>query len=63
MKLADVAQVLGRGADFTVCDDPDVLAAAIDRGVPIEDIRRKSAIGKDLDIIGAALAADVAREG
>lgn len=63
VKLADVAQVLGRGADFTVCDDPDVLAAAIDRGVPIEEIRRKSAIGKDLDIIGAALAADVAREG
>jgi len=58
VKLGDVEQALGRKVDFTVTDEPEVLAAAIERGVPIDEIRRKSAIGKDLDVISAALAAD-----
>jgi len=63
VKLGDVAQVLGRGADFTVSDDPELMSTAIDRGVPISEIRRKSAIGKDLDLIAAAISADQARRG
>ncbi|MCW3797180.1 hypothetical protein OMW55_05075 [Sphingomonas sp. BN140010] len=62
IKLADVEQALGRAVDFTVTDDPEVLAAAIERGVPLDEIRRKSAIGKDLDTISAALAADFGLE-
>jgi len=62
IKLADVEQALGRAVDFTVADDPEVLAAAIERGVTIDEIKRKSAIGKDLDSISAALAADFGLE-
>ncbi|WP_114226881.1 MULTISPECIES: AAA family ATPase [Sphingomonas] len=57
LKEADVERVLGRAIDFTVSDDPDVLSTALQQGVPIDAVRRKSAIGKDLDVIRAALAA------
>jgi pilus assembly protein CpaE len=62
VKFTDVEQALGRTVDFSIADDPEVLAAAIERGVPIDTIRRKSAIGKDLDTISTALAADFGLE-
>ncbi len=34
-----------------------LMRAAIDRGVPINEIKRKTALGKDLDILDAGIAA------
>jgi pilus assembly protein CpaE len=55
VKPADTEKALGRRASFTVANDPAVIKAAIDRGVLIEEIKRKSAIGRDLDSIDARL--------
>jgi pilus assembly protein CpaE len=51
VKAADVVAALGRDARFTVANDPDTVGAAIDRGVPIGSIKRKSAVGRDLDAL------------
>ena len=40
-----------RKRSYTVANDHAVIRAAIDRGVPIDEIKRKSAIGKDLDTL------------
>lgn len=55
VKPADTEKALGVPASFTVANDPAVLGAAIDRGVLIEDIKRKSALGRDLDTIDARI--------
>jgi len=33
------------------------MRSAIDRGVPIDELKRKSALGKDLDALNAGVAA------
>ena len=38
------------------------MRAAIDRGVPIEEIKRKSALGKDLDTLDDGVAAALGLE-
>ena len=53
----DVREALGRDIAYTVTNDFALMRAAIDRGVPISDIKRKSAIGKDLDVLDAGIAA------
>lgn len=62
IKAADVAKVLGRDFSFTIAEDPAVMRAAIDRGVPIAAIKRKSAVGKDIDTLIAGLTAALRRE-
>lgn len=57
ISLADARKALGREVDYTVSNDFPVMRAAIDRGVPISDIRRKTALGKDLDVLDAGIAA------
>ncbi|MEO5774034.1 MAG: AAA family ATPase [Sphingomicrobium sp.] len=56
IRPADIRQALGRDVSFTVSNEPAVMRAAIDRGVPLEEIKRKSAVGKDI----ASLAGGVA---
>ena len=56
-RLSDVREGLGRDVSYTVANDHAVIRAAIDRGVPIDEIKRKSAIGKDLDTLDAGIAA------
>jgi pilus assembly protein CpaE len=51
IKAVDVVKALGREARFKVANDPAVIDAAIDRGVPIEEIKRKSALGRDLNVL------------
>lgn len=57
VKLSDVRESLGRDVSFTIANDHAVIRSAIDRGVPIDEIKRKSAVGKDLDILDAGIAA------
>lgn len=62
IRPSDVREALGRDVTFTVSNDFPLMRAAIDRGVPISDIKRKSAIGKDLDVLDSGIAAALGLE-
>ena len=57
IRTADVREALGRDISFTVANDHPVVRTAIDRGVPISEIKRKSAVGSDIDALEAGIAA------
>jgi pilus assembly protein CpaE len=56
IKPQDVKRVLGREAAYTIANDATLIDAAIDRGVAIDEIKRKTALGRDLDALDAGLA-------
>jgi pilus assembly protein CpaE len=62
IRLSDVRDGLGRDVSFTVANEHAVIRSAIDRGVPIDEIKRKSAIGRDLDVLDAGIAAALGLE-
>jgi pilus assembly protein CpaE len=62
IRPADVREALGRDVAYTISNDFPLMRAAIDRGVPISDIKRKSAIGKDLDVLDSGIAAALSLE-
>jgi pilus assembly protein CpaE len=57
IRSSDVRDALGREIAFTVANDPAVVRVAADRGIPVAEVKRRSAIGKDLDSIDGAVAA------
>ena len=57
IKPADIRDALGRDIAYTVANEPGVMRVAADRGVPISEVKRRSAIGKDLDTLDSAIAA------
>ncbi len=62
IRVADVRETLGHDVSFTVANEHSLMCAAIDRGVPITDIKRKSALAKDLDGLDTGLAAALGLE-
>lgn len=62
VRLSDVREGLGRDVSYTVANDHAVIRAAIDRGIPIDEVKRKTAIGRDLDILDAGIAAALGLE-
>jgi pilus assembly protein CpaE len=62
IRPADVREALGRDIAYTISCDVPLMRAAIDRGVPISDIKRKSSIAKDLAVLDAGLAASLGLE-
>lgn len=62
IRLSDVEHSLGRDVAYTIANDHAIMRAAIDRGVPIDEIKRKSGIGKDLDTLDAGVAAALGLE-
>jgi pilus assembly protein CpaE len=58
---ADVARVLGRDADYLVANDYEAVSEAIDRGVPVAEIRRKGGVTRDLAELEAGVAAALGR--
>ncbi len=62
IRPADVREALGRDVGYTIGNDFPVMRAAIERGVPIEDIKRKSAIGKDFDTLATGVSAALGME-
>jgi pilus assembly protein CpaE len=62
IRPADVREALGQDIAYTVTNDFPLMRAAIDRGVPISDIKRKCAIAKDLDVLDAGIAAALGLE-
>lgn len=62
ISLSDAREALGRDVGYTVANDYQLMCAAIDRGVPISDIKRKTAVAKDLDTLDAGIAAALGLE-
>jgi pilus assembly protein CpaE len=62
VKPADVQKVLGREVAYTVANDQPLIDAAIDRGVLIDEVKRKSALSRDLDALDTGLAAALGLE-
>jgi pilus assembly protein CpaE len=52
----DAERVLRRPVAFTIANDHETMTQAIDRGVPIAEVRRKCALGKDIDAMDQGLA-------
>jgi len=53
---ADAERVLRRPVSFTVANDHETMTQAIDRGISIAEVKRKSALGKDIDTMEQGLA-------
>ena len=62
IRLSDVREGLGLDVSYTIANDHAVMRSAIDRGVPIDEVKRKSAIGKDFDTLDAGIAAALGLE-
>jgi pilus assembly protein CpaE len=62
IRPADVHATLGRDIAFTVSNDFPLVRAAIDRGVPLSEVKRKSAVGKDLQLLDSGIAAALGLE-
>ena len=62
IRPSDVREALGQDVAYTIANDFALMSAAIDRGVPISDIKRKSTIGKDLAVLDAGIAAALGLE-
>ena len=62
ISLADAGKALGRDIGYTVAADSQLMRAAIDRGIPINEIKRKTVLGKDLDVLDAGIAAALGLE-
>ena len=63
ISASDVERVLGRAPDFMIANDYETMTEAIERGVPLADIRRKGPLARDLHKleIGVAAALGCAR--
>lgn len=57
ISLADAGKALGREIGYTIANDFALMSGAIDQGIPIDEIKRKTAVGKDLDLLDAGIAA------
>ncbi|HEU4809784.1 MAG TPA: pilus assembly protein CpaE, partial [Sphingomicrobium sp.] len=62
IRLSDVSDALGYPITQTVSNDPATMRTASDRGVTIDEVKRKSAVGKDIDSLDAAIAAALGLE-
>jgi pilus assembly protein CpaE len=53
---ADAERVLRKPVSYCIANDHDTMTQAIDRGIPIADVKRKSALGKDIDAMERGVA-------
>jgi pilus assembly protein CpaE len=58
----DAERVLRKPVTFTIANDHEIMTQAIDRGVTICEVRRKSALGKDIETMQAGIAAALGLE-
>lgn len=57
LSARDVEKALFRAPDFSVANDYEAVSEAIERGVPVADIRRKGALARDLQALDEGVAA------
>lgn len=63
VRLSDVEKSLGRDVAYTIANDHPLMRSAIDRGVPLSEIKSKSALGKDVEMLSASLASMLGQGG
>lgn len=56
IRPGDVREALGRDIGYMIANDFALMRSAIDRGVPIGEVKRKSALGRDIEILDAGVA-------
>jgi len=59
---ADAERVLRRPVAFSIANDHETMSLAIDRGVPIAEVKRKSALGRDINTLEEGLTAALGLE-
>ena len=62
IRASDVRETLGYDIAQTISNDPAIMRTASDRGVTIDEVKRKSAVGRDIDSLDAAVAAALGLE-
>ena len=58
----DARDALGRDVAYYVANDFQLMRSAIDRGVPIDELKRKSALSRDIDAILTDIAISLSSE-
>jgi pilus assembly protein CpaE len=53
---------LGRDVAYTIGNDFALVRTAIDRGIPLTEVKRKSLIVKDLDVLDGGISAALGLE-
>jgi pilus assembly protein CpaE len=59
---ADAERVLKRPVAFSIANDHETMSQAIDRGIPIAEVKRKCALGKDIDAMEKGISAALGLE-
>lgn len=59
---ADAERVLNRPISFSVANDHATMTQAIDRGVPLDEVKRKCALVKDIEAMNRGVAAAIGLE-
>lgn len=62
IRPSDLREALGRDIAYTLANDFPLMRTAIDRGLPINEIKRKTVLGKDFDMLDAGVAAALGLE-
>jgi pilus assembly protein CpaE len=62
LKTEDAARVLGRPIAFTIANDHETMTTAIERGVPVAEIKRRGPLARDLDALTGGIAAALGLE-
>ena len=62
IRPSDVREALGRDMAYTIGNDFALVRTAIDRGIPLSEVKRKNALLKDLDVLDAGIAAALGLE-
>jgi pilus assembly protein CpaE len=62
IRPTDVRAALGRDVAYTVGNDFALVRTAIDRGIPLSEVKRKNAIVKDLDVLDGGISAALGLE-
>lgn len=57
VSLSAAEKALGRDISYVISNDFGVMRRAIDRGLSIDEVKRKTALGKDLDKLNSGVAA------
>lgn len=62
VSLADAERVLKKPVAFSVCNDHETMNQAIDRGIPLAEVKRKCQLVKDIDQIDQGISAALGLE-
>jgi pilus assembly protein CpaE len=62
IRPADIEAALGRDIAYKVTDEEAVMRTAVDQGIPISEVKRKSAIGRDIDQLENGISAALGLE-